>query len=191
MANEPMDRITMPAALSAFRLRSRLGCRKQVVIGHRGRSTKNMKLLLPAFFAFMMVFSVSAEQIKSPTETTTNLSLTGTIVRGLISNTEVSFIFTGTLVFTINNYSDQGQTIRMEVRELPVSSIRGDDSAPQTPYSRTYKNAVEVITTRSEDRIQTSVEVVSPTIRFDQSGKIMAITGQELGFFPPISKTNQ
>jgi hypothetical protein len=36
-ANEPMDRITMPAALSAFRLRSRLGCRKQVVIGHRGR----------------------------------------------------------------------------------------------------------------------------------------------------------
>jgi len=36
-ANGPMDRITMPAALSAFRLRSRLGCRKQVVIGHRGR----------------------------------------------------------------------------------------------------------------------------------------------------------
>ena len=40
-----MDRITMPAALSAFRLRSRLGCRKQVVIGHRGRSAKKYALL--------------------------------------------------------------------------------------------------------------------------------------------------
>ena len=37
-ANRAMDRITMPAALLAFRLRSRLGCQKQVVIGHRGRS---------------------------------------------------------------------------------------------------------------------------------------------------------
>jgi len=36
-ANEPMDRITMPAALLARRLRSSLWCQKRVVIGHRGR----------------------------------------------------------------------------------------------------------------------------------------------------------
>ena len=39
-ANRAMDRITMPAALLARRLRSSLGCQKQVVIGHRGRSQK-------------------------------------------------------------------------------------------------------------------------------------------------------
>jgi len=37
MANGPMDRITMPAALLARRLRSSLWCQKQVVIRHRGR----------------------------------------------------------------------------------------------------------------------------------------------------------
>jgi len=36
-ANRPMDRITMPAALLARRLRGSLWCQKQVVIGHRGR----------------------------------------------------------------------------------------------------------------------------------------------------------
>jgi len=35
-----MDRITMPAALLARRLRSSLWCQKQVVIRHRGRSLK-------------------------------------------------------------------------------------------------------------------------------------------------------
>ena len=43
-SNEPMDLTTIPAGLLAFRLRSRLGCQKQVVAGHRGRSAK-MKLL--------------------------------------------------------------------------------------------------------------------------------------------------
>jgi len=41
MANEPVDLIPMPAALLAFRLRSRLGCQKQAGIGHWGRSAKN------------------------------------------------------------------------------------------------------------------------------------------------------
>jgi len=36
-ANRAMDRITMPSALLARRLRSSLWCQKQVVIGHRGR----------------------------------------------------------------------------------------------------------------------------------------------------------
>jgi len=150
-----------------------------------------MKSTLLALLSFLFALSVLAEGNKPSDETTANLSLTGTVVRGLISNTEVTLIFTGTLVFTINNYSDQKQTIRIDVRELPVSAIRWDDSTLETPYSRTYKNAVEVITTRSEDRKPTSIEVVSPTIRFDQSGRIMAITGQELGFFPPITKETQ
>jgi hypothetical protein len=49
MANEPMDRIPMPAALLAFRLRSRLGCQKQVGIGHRGRSQEILSLLITHF----------------------------------------------------------------------------------------------------------------------------------------------
>ena len=59
-----MDRITMPATLSAFRLRSRLGCRKQVVIGHRGRSaTKNMRILLLLLLTQISLFAqVSIEQ---------------------------------------------------------------------------------------------------------------------------------
>lgn len=36
-ANEPINLTTMPSALLAFRLRSSLGCQKQVVAGHRGR----------------------------------------------------------------------------------------------------------------------------------------------------------
>ena len=36
-ANRAMHRTTMPAALSARRLRSRLWCRKQVVVGDGGR----------------------------------------------------------------------------------------------------------------------------------------------------------
>ena len=46
MANEPVDLIPMPAALLACRLRSSLGCQKQVGIGHWGRSTEkeNMNL---------------------------------------------------------------------------------------------------------------------------------------------------
>jgi len=43
--NEPMDRITMPSALLARRLRSSLWCQKQVVLADRGRSQKNMRLL--------------------------------------------------------------------------------------------------------------------------------------------------
>jgi len=39
-ANRAMDRITMPAALLARRLRSSLWCQKQVVIGHRRRSAR-------------------------------------------------------------------------------------------------------------------------------------------------------
>ncbi len=150
-----------------------------------------MKLTLAPILSVLVAFSASAQEIKPPSETTANLSLTGTIVRGLISNTELTFIFTGTLVFTLRNYSNERQTIRMNVRELPVSAVRWESSEPETPYSKSYKNAVEVITTRSEDRKPTSIEVVSPTIRFDQSGKIMRISGQELGFFPPINEEQQ
>jgi hypothetical protein len=47
-----MDRITMPAALLARRLRSSLWCQKQVVIGHRGRSAmKTMRFFLITIFA--------------------------------------------------------------------------------------------------------------------------------------------
>jgi len=35
--NGPIDLIPMPSALLACRLRSSLGCQKQVGIGHRGR----------------------------------------------------------------------------------------------------------------------------------------------------------
>ena len=40
MANGPMQLVTMPSALLAFRLRSRLGCQKQVGASDRGRSEK-------------------------------------------------------------------------------------------------------------------------------------------------------
>ena len=45
MANGAIDLTTMPSALLARRLRSRLWCQKQVVAGHRGRSLRNMPLL--------------------------------------------------------------------------------------------------------------------------------------------------
>jgi hypothetical protein len=45
IANEAMDRITMPSALLSclllFPLRGKESRQKQVVIGHRGRSAKN------------------------------------------------------------------------------------------------------------------------------------------------------
>jgi len=46
-ANRAVHPTTMPSALSAFRLRSRLGCRKQVVVGDLGRSPRNIGL--PAY----------------------------------------------------------------------------------------------------------------------------------------------
>ena len=42
-----MDLTAMPSALLARRLRSRLGCQKQVGAGHRGRSAeRNIAVLL-------------------------------------------------------------------------------------------------------------------------------------------------
>ena len=59
-----MDRITMPSALLSclllIPLRGHEPCQKQVVIGHRGRSPRNMRVLRIFFFAvvFLLVASI-------------------------------------------------------------------------------------------------------------------------------------
>ena len=49
-----MERIHMPAALLAFRLRSRLGCRKQVLASDRGRLTIKMRSTIYALSLFII-----------------------------------------------------------------------------------------------------------------------------------------
>lgn len=54
-----MDRIPMPAALLACRLRSSLGCQKQVGIGHRGRSAPAKKPRQQRFSPLLPEFLLS------------------------------------------------------------------------------------------------------------------------------------
>jgi len=68
-ANEPVDLIPMPAALLACRLRSRLGCQKQVGIGHWGRSAmKTTPLLLLVCVLAITAIAWSQENVTAPSQ---------------------------------------------------------------------------------------------------------------------------
>ena len=58
--NGAIDLTTMPSALLAFRLRGSLGCQKQVVAGHRGRSLLNMLRLVVLLFAILLPLRLEA-----------------------------------------------------------------------------------------------------------------------------------
>jgi len=94
----------MPSALLAFRLRSRLGCQKQVVAGHRGRSAKkysnersvcycilmkgtiiSMACLATLAFAHSGVAADSLPDIKFTLSSTPSISIDGSTKQSFVN----------------------------------------------------------------------------------------------------------
>jgi len=67
--NGPVQLIPMPSALLAFRLRSSLGCQKQVGIPDRGRSAKNICDIYSSYYSpkshYLLRFPLSSKMISS------------------------------------------------------------------------------------------------------------------------------
>jgi len=141
-----------------------------------------------AFALFCIMPCSAKDDLQPPRETTANLSLTGHIKKTLISDSQIAVLFTGTLVYTLNNYTEDRQTLRIKLKDTPVSALLWDDDGLETPYSSSFKNAIENATARTDDQQSVSIEVFSPIISFGSNGKIMAISGTRLGFFPALIK---